>query len=106
MLTHPQPPKGTVKAWGQEKNELHEGQEMLGSRVKVPTHRIMLKMSHPIPGERPAGRGMKLCLQGSQEQSSQAQLYPTLEELPWGRRMEEEAGRHTSLDHCARLEPI
>lgn len=49
---------------------------------------------------------MKLRLQGSQEQSSQAQLYSTLEELPWGGRMEEEAGRHTSLDHCARLEPI
>lgn len=86
MLTHPQPPKGTVKAWGQAKNELHEGQE--------------------IPGELPVGRGMKLRLQGSQEQSSQAQLYSTLEELPWGGGMEEEAGRHTSLDHCARLEPI
>ena len=95
-----------MKAWGQEKNELHEGQAMPGSGFKVPTHQITSKTSHPIPGELPAGRGMKLCLQGSQEQSSQAQLYPTLEELPWGGRMEEEAGRHTSLDHCARLEPI
>lgn len=106
MLTHPHPPKGAVKAWGQEKNELHEGQEMQGSKVKVPTHPITLKMSHPIPGELPAGRGMKLRLQGSQKQSSQAQLYPTFEELPWGGRMEEEAGRQTSSDHWARLEPI
>ena len=38
---------------------------------------------HPIPGEVPAGRGMKLCLVGYQQQDSQAQLHAPLEELPW-----------------------
>lgn len=42
---------------------------------------------------------MELSLQGSQ---ARVQLHPPLGELQWGRRREEEAGRHTSSDRCAK----
>lgn len=90
MLTHPQPPKGAVKAWHQGKHNLHKGQEMEKSRVKVPPHS---SPNHPcyiqnIPSQESS--------QEEQEWSypyrvpeSKPQLHPPPGELHWGKRKEE-----------------
>lgn len=86
---------------GSEKPNLHKGQEMEESRVRIPfhsapTHPIISKTSPPTPGELLAGMGMQLLLQGSQQQANHT--HPG--ELHWDRTTEEEAGKHTPTDHC------
>lgn len=94
-----------MKAWPPGKHNLHEGQEMEESRVRVPPHSAP---THPhyiqsTPSQDGSQQEQELPLRSSQEQ---AQLHPPLGELHWGGRTEERLEGILLQATVPRLEPI